>query len=132
MLFYKQYVCRRFEASVYVKGHSTSTYEEKPLQADIQTLENHSSTSQSGAESKQRIKIFSQKKLKIADKNNGVRADWIWFQGKWFEVVSCRLSENTMLKHYTSQAEEVLNAENEIYRTKPAIAQEDDGEEGEF
>ena len=130
MLFYKSYVYRRFEASVYVKGHSTSTYKDKPLKADIQTLENTSSTSNSGAESKQRIKVFSQKKLQVADKNKGVRADWIWFQGKWFEVVSCRLSENTMLKHYTSQAEEVLNAENEIYRSRPAIAQ-GNREEGE-
>lgn len=122
-LFYKPYVYRRFGASVYIKGHSTSSYEDKRLLADVQTLENGSSTSQSGAESKQMIKVFSQTRLQIADKKNGVRADWIWFQDKWFEVKSCRLSENTLLKHYTSVAEEILNGETDAYLQAPVVGE---------
>ena len=124
-LFYKPYVLRRFKPSVYVRGHSTSTYNDKPLHADIQTLQNTSTTSDNGAESKQRIKVFSKKQIQVADKKNGVRADWIYFQEKWFEAVSCRLSENTLLKHYTSEFEEVLNGERPEYMKPPVIEEEE-------
>lgn len=130
MLFYKEYVIRRFQPSVYVKGHSTSEYEEKTLQADVQTLQNTSTTSESGAESRQRLKVFSKMKIQIADKRNGIRADWLYFQGRWFEAVSCRLSENTLLKHYTSEFEEILNSEINSFVKPPAGAEESEAEEG--
>ena len=128
MLFYKEYVLRRFQPSVYVKGHSTSSFADKPLHADIQTLQNSSTTSERGAESKQRIKVFSKEKIQLADRDNGIRADWVYFQEKWFEAVSCRLSENTLLKHYTSEFEEVLPAELSVYLKGPVI--EEKTEEG--
>lgn len=127
-LFYKQYVLRRFEPTVYVEGHSTSPCKYKSLHADIQTLQNTSTTSDSGAESKQRIKVFSREKIQVADKKNDIRADWIYFQDKWFEAVSCRLSENTMLKHYTSEFEEVLNSEYPEYVTPPPVISEEQEE----
>ena len=130
MLFYKQYVLRRFEPSVYVRGHSTSKYADKPLHADIQTLQNVATTGESGAYSKQRVKVFSKDKIQIADKANGVRADWLYFQGKWFEAVSCRLSENTLLKHYTSEFEEILNGEQSGY-LKPPVIDDETQEEGD-
>lgn len=126
-LFYKQYILRRFEPSVYEEGHSTSPCKYKALHADIQTLQNTSTTSDSGAESKQRIKVFSRDKIQVADKQNDIRADWIYFQDKWFEAVSCRLSENTLLKHYTSEFEEVLNSELPEYVTPPVINEEQEG-----
>ena len=122
-LFYKQYVLRRFEPSKYEGGHSISLSKYKALHADIQTLENTSTTSESGAESKQRIKVFSRDKIQVADKKNNVRADWVHYQGKWFEAVSCRLSENTLLKHYTSEFVEVLNSELPEYVTPPTISE---------
>lgn len=124
MLFYKGYVLRRFKPSVYSKGYSSSSFAEKSLHADIQTLQNVATTGESGAYSKQRIKVFSKEMIQIADKNNGVRADWIYFQGKWFEAVSCRLSENTLLKHYTSEFEEILNGELEDFLKPPVINEE--------
>lgn len=127
-LFYKPHVLRRFQPSVYEKGRSTSAFVDKTLPSDVQTLQNTSSTSESGAESKQRIKVFSKEAIQIADNKTGVRADWLYFQDKWFEAVSCRLSENTLLKHYTSEFEEILNCENERYLQPPVIKEE--GEEG--
>lgn len=126
MLFYKEYVLRRFQPSVYVKGHSLSSYDDKPLHADIQTLQNTSTTSESGAEAKQRIKVFSKEQIQIADKKKGIRADWVYFQGKWFEAVSCRLSENTLLKHYTSEFEEILDGEISEYLKPPVINKEEE------
>lgn len=129
MLFYKQYVLRRFEPSVYSVGHSTSKYTDKALPADVQTLQNIATTGEGGAYSKQRLKVFSKEKIQIADKTNGVRADWLYFQEKWFEAVSCRLSENTMLKHYTSEFEEILNGEIPGYLKPPVIDDETEKEE---
>lgn len=129
MLFYKEYVLRRFQPSVYTQGHSTSTFAEKTVQADVQTLQNTSTTSDSGAESKQRLKVFSKEKIQIADNENGIRADWLYFQEKWFEAVACRLSENTLLKHYTSEFEEV-KGELSIY-LKPPVMKDDTVEDDE-
>ena len=124
MLFYKGYVLRRFQPSNYSKGYSSSSFADKPLHADIQTLQNISTTGESGAYSKQKIKVFSKEKVQIADKSKGIRADWIYFQDKWFEAVSCRLSENTLLKHYTSEFEEILNGELEEFLKPPVIREE--------
>ena len=134
-LFYKPYVLRRFHPSVIVKGHSTSKYDDSTFLADVQTLQNTSSTTDSGAESKQRLKVFSKEQIQIADKPKGIRADWLYFQGKWFEAVACRLSENTLLKHYTSEFEEIPNSEQPGYLQPPVIEEEpkeevnDEGEE---
>lgn len=128
MLFYKEYALRRFEPSVYVMGHSTSSFADKPLHADIQTLQNISTTGESGAYSKQRIKVFSKERIQIADKKNGIRADWVYFQEKWFEAVSCRLSENTLLKHYTSEFEEILSGDADSYLQPPVIKKEEEEE----
>lgn len=131
MLFYKEYALRRFEPSVYVRGHSTSPFTDKAVHADVQTLQNVATTGESGAYSKQRIKVFSKEKIQIADQQNGTRADWLYFQGKWFEAVACRLSENTLLKHYTSEFEEILNGEKDSYLKPPEIKEdEEETEEG--
>lgn len=128
-LFHKPYTLRRFKPSVIIKGHSTSMYEEKTLLADVQTLQNISSTLDSGAESKQRLKVFSKEQIQLADKPKGIRADWLYFQGKWFEAVACRLSENTLLKHYTSEFEEIPNAEHPGYLQPPAPINEEESKE---
>lgn len=124
MLFYKKYVLRRFQPTVYIGGHSTSSYTNKALQADVQTLQNASTTAESGADGKQRIKVFSKEKIQLADSEKGVRADWLYFQEKWFEAVSCRLSENTLLKHYTSEFEEIQKTEFTDYLKAPVIEEE--------
>lgn len=128
-LFYKPYILRRFEPSVYVGGHSTSKYKDKTLPADVQTLQNTSTTSDSGAKSQQRLKVFSKDKIQIADDEKGIRADWLYFQEKWFEAVSCKLSENTLLKHYTSEFKEIQKAEIADYMKPPVIKDETESEE---
>lgn len=132
MLFYKRYGIRRFKPSVYTGGHPTSQYTDEVFYADVQTLQNTSTTSDSGAESKQRVKVFSKDKIQIADNDKGIRADWLYFQGKWFEAMSCRLSENTLLKHYTSEFEEIVHGEFKEYLKPPTVdKKKSEGEEAE-
>ena len=121
MLFRKEYAIRRFEPTKFVRGHSSSSYADKPFLADVQTLENVSVTDENGTRTVQRVKTFSSEKIQTADQANGIHADWLWFQEKWFQADSCRLSENTLLKHYTSEFTEISEVENKAYLKPPVL-----------
>ena len=107
MLFYKEQKIRRFGATKFIRGHSTSSVEEKTLPMDVQTSDNTSVTDENGTRTVQHLKTFSKVKMIPADQHKGVQGDMLYFQEKWFRCDSCKLSENTMLKHYTSTWTEV-------------------------
>ena len=110
MIFFKQeYVLRRFQESKVVKGYISTTYEEKTVPMDIQTTENVDITESDGTRSVQKLKAFCDMEIRVADVKKQHTADWVWFQGKWFECQSCRLSENTFLKHYLATFIECLD-----------------------
>lgn len=127
-MFYRKYIIRRFEPTVYVKGHPTSTFLETEFHADVQTLEDISETDANGTRTKKRIKVFSKEPVHIADQKLGIRADWIWFQDTWMEARSCRLSEHTLLKHYTSEFVEIPEAEIPDYMKQPTLTEEVENE----
>ncbi len=110
MIFFKQeYVLRHFQEPKVVKGYISTTYEEETVLMDIQTTENVDITEPDGTRSVQKLKVFCDKEIRVADVKKQQTADWVWFQGKWFECQSCRLSENTFLKHYLATFIECLD-----------------------
>ena len=103
MKFFKNpYLLRRFLEPQEKKGYSYIPYEEKTLPMDIQTLEDVVKTNPDGSESVQRLKVFCDEEILVEDESKQQKADRVFFQGKWFECRSCRLSENTPLRHYTA------------------------------
>lgn len=109
MNFFKRpHLLRRYSRPKIEKGYSTIPYEEKTFPMDVQTLEDVVITSPEGSRSVQRLKVFCDKELLVENEANQQKADWLWFQGKWFECRSCRLSENTPLRHYTATFVECL------------------------
>jgi hypothetical protein len=78
---------------------------------DVQTLENASKTDADGTKFVQRLKVFCDFPILVENVQTQQKADRLWFQDKWFECISCRLSENTPLKHYTATFVECLDAE---------------------
>jgi hypothetical protein len=107
----KNYTLRRYSEPKFVQGYSSIPYEDKRLPMDIQTLEDIVETTPDGRESTQRLKVFCDYEILVEDERKKQKADRVWFQGKWFECQSSRLSENTPLRHWTAEFSQCLDAE---------------------
>lgn len=105
----KKRIVRRFDASKMINGHQTSGFTDSVAVIDVQTTSSTGKTDTDGDEHVQRLKAFGDYQMRVADIDNGVKADLLWFQGRWFECIASRLSENTFLKHWTSEFVECLN-----------------------
>lgn len=103
MNFFKRlHLLRRYSEQTVVRGYTSIAYTDMKLLMDVQTMENTSRTTPDGTESVQRLKVFCDFELYTEDEPTKRKADRLWFQGKWFDCVSSRLSENTPLRHWTA------------------------------
>lgn len=102
---------RRYSKPINIKGYNSIPYEELTLLMDVQTLEDVVITTEDGSKSIQKIKVFCDNKILVENETNQQKADRLWFNGKWFECQSSRLSENTPLRHYTATFIECLDQE---------------------
>ena len=107
----KAHTLRRFSKPKIVKGYSSIPYADKTLPMDVQTMEDKVITTPDGNKSVQRLKVFCDSEILVESEANQQKADRLWFQGKWFECKSSRLSENTPLRHYTATFVECLDYE---------------------
>jgi len=101
-LWKKAYILRRFRDSVASGGYMTSEYDDMTIKADVQTTDRSVSTDSDGDYALQHLKVFSDMEILVANEDKKTMADKLWFQGKWFECRSSRLSNNTFLAHWTS------------------------------
>ena len=107
----KPHTLRRYSEPVFVKGYSSIPYENLTLPMDVQTLEDAVITTPDGSKSVQKLKVFCDSEILVESEAKQQKADRLWFQNKWFECKSCRLSENTPLRHYTATFIECLDQE---------------------
>ena len=107
----KPHTLRRYSEPVFVKGYSSIPYENLTLPMDVQTLEDVVVTTPDGSKSVQKLKVFCDSEIFVESEAKQQKADRLWFQNKWFECKSCRLSENTPLRHYTATFIECLDQE---------------------
>lgn len=109
--FKKPRILRRYFEPIIVKGYSSIPYEDLKVLMDVQTESDDSITTVDGTVSVQKLKVFCDSPILIEDDEKKQKADRLWFQNKWFECKSCRLSENTPLRHYTATFIQVLDNE---------------------
>lgn len=107
----RPHTLRRYSEPVFVKGYSSIPYEDLTLPMDVQTLEDVVITTPDGSKSVQKLKVFCDSEILVESEAEQQKADRLWFQNKWFECKSCRLSENTPLRHYTATFIECLDQE---------------------
>lgn len=107
----RPHTLRRYSEPVFVKGYSSIPYEDLTLPMDVQTLEDVVITTPDGSKSVQKLKVFCDSEILVESEAEQQKADRLWFQKKWFECKSCRLSENTPLRHYTATFIECLDQE---------------------
>ena len=109
MKFFKhEYTLRRFDKVKIVDGYATIPFTERTILADIQTTDRTMTTDADGTHETQRLKVFCDEELLAENSETGQKADWVYFQGRWFECKSTRLSENTPLRHWTATFSECL------------------------
>jgi len=114
MNFFKRpHILRRYSEPVYSQGYSTIPYEDKVLPMDVQTMEDVSVTTPDGTKSVQQLKVFCDYEILVENEEKHQKADRLWFQGKWFDCTSSRLSENTPLRHYTATFIQCLKQDQE-------------------
>lgn len=104
---------RRYSRPEIVRGYSSIPYQDLMLPLDVQTLKDEVITTPDGSRSVQRLKVFCDSSILVENQEKQQKADRLWFQGKWFECRSSRLSENTPLRHWTATFVECLDAEPE-------------------
>jgi len=102
-LWQKERTVRRFSPQTTDGGFGYTAHSDIKVMADVQTPDRKQSTDTDGDSTVQHLKVFSNEKFLTADENSGQRADLLWYQEKWFECRASRLSENTMLAHWTSE-----------------------------
>lgn len=108
-LWRKKRIIRRYGPPEAEGGYESSTCEDIVILADVQTTEKRTNTGEDGDDTLQKLKVFSEAEIKTADDSTGRKADLLWFQGKWYECRSSILSDNTMLKHWTSMFTQCAN-----------------------
>ena len=112
MRFFKHpYLLRRYGKPDIIQGYASIPYQDHLFFLDIQTLKNEVSITEDGATSVQQIKVFCESEILTENKTRQQKAARIWFQNKWFECRSSRLSENTPLRHWTAVFVECLDVE---------------------
>lgn len=112
MKFFKHpHRLRRYSEPTIIRGYSSIPYKDFTLPVDIQTMEDAMVTTADGSRSVQRLKAFCDSEILVENISKQQKADRLWFQGKWFECRSSRLSENTPLRHYTATFVECLDQE---------------------
>ena len=112
-LWRKKHIIRRFNGCIEVRdGYAIpESYNDMIMLMDVQTTKKGHITDENGDYTLQRLKSFSDDEVMTASEAEKRRADCLWFQGKWFECLSSILSENTVLRHYTSEWIQCLNQE---------------------
>ena len=107
----RNHALRRYLQPKTDRGYISIPYKDLTLLMDVQTLENEVITTEDGSKSVQRLKVFCDSEILVEKESSQQKADRLWFQGKWFECRSSRLSENTPLRHYTATFVECLDQE---------------------
>ncbi|MFC2475875.1 MAG: hypothetical protein ACFNTU_00090 [Catonella sp.] len=110
-LLKRSYRLRRYLQPVNEEGYISIPYCELTLPMDVQTLEDKVLTTPDGSISVQQLKTFCDSEILTEDEHKKQKADRLWFQNKWFECKSSRLSENTPLRHWTSTFVQCLDYE---------------------
>lgn len=113
MNFFKRpHLLRRYAAPVEIDGYVSIPYEDSTFPMDVQTMSDEVVTTADGSQSVQRLKVFCDSELLTESEHHQQKADRLWFQNKWFDCQSSRLSENTPLRHWTATFVECLDQDD--------------------
>ena len=100
--FGRMYILRRYEEDQIVDGYQVAGYADRQVFLDVQMQSDKEVIEAGGSRDDVLLKTFGDFPIQTSRQEKGLRADQLLYDGRWFECKSSRLSENTILKHWTS------------------------------
>ncbi|MCD7826346.1 MAG: hypothetical protein LUH14_10365 [Clostridiaceae bacterium] len=110
--FGRNYTLRRYGEDTVVNGYPVAEYEDISVVLDVQTLSDDEVIETGGSRDRMMLKTFGDFPIRCSKQEDGVRSDQLLYEGRWFECMSSRLSENTLIKHWTSTFELIPVSQN--------------------
>lgn len=104
MVFFRNpYVLRHFGDTENVRGREKYRFDERVIEADIQTSTRNNTMNTEGANLTSRIKVWTDEQLTPTDEDSGQLGDWIYYSGRWFQCISSLFAGNTLISHWVSE-----------------------------
>ena len=103
-LFNRKYWIRSFEEAKEVKGYLYSPHSDRVESLHIHVLGRESIMAlPEGERSIKRLEGHGEVKLQAANQDLGIKGDLLFYDGDWYECVSCDKYDHTLLSHYNYQ-----------------------------
>lgn len=103
--FGDNYTLRRYGKDEIINGYPTAGHEDVTVFLDVQTMSDDEVVEAGGSRDKMMLKTFGDFPIHCSKQEEGVQSDQLFYEGRWFECVSSRLSKNTIIRHWTSTFE---------------------------
>ena len=103
--FGNTYTLRRYGEDQIIDGYPTAGYEDIQVVLDVQTMSDDEVIEAGGSRDEQMLKTFGNFSIRTSKQEECVRSDQLLYDGRWFECMSSRLSQNTILKDIDIQAD---------------------------
>lgn len=103
-IFRRPYTIRRSGEQKIIDGYSVSEKTEFTAKLNIQPLSSNNLLAvPEGQRTIKRIKSFGSVEIVAADEQNETPGDLLFYNGNWFECVSCVHWSHTPLSHYEAE-----------------------------
>lgn len=101
-IFNRKYIIRSFDEPVNINGHYASTHYDKWVSIHVHPSggDNVSDGFGAGENVTRHLEGHGEVLLKVADRETGQKADMLFFDGHWYECISCEHWFHTLLNHY--------------------------------
>lgn len=101
-LFNRSYTLRRFKEPREVRGYMASDFEDSTVSIHVHPSGGDQVSDRDGAGETvaRRLEGHGEVEIKTADRETGVKADMLYFDGHWYECVSCEHWFHTVLNHF--------------------------------
>ena len=128
-LWRKPYTLRRFQKKKIKRGYATSGYSDIQVELDVQPFSaKELEVLPEGERSMKHIKTFGDHPIQTADQKAGVKADRLFYEGRWYECTSSEPWTATPLGHYSSKFTEVPEGQTEASAKTEETAAEGGGD----
>lgn len=102
-VFNREYWIRRFEAMQETRGYMYAPHKDFVASLHVHPGQDSVSAQPEGARKITRLEGHGNQALQTANQKTGVKGDLLYYQGDWYECVSCVMWDHTMLSHYNYQ-----------------------------
>lgn len=101
-LFNRSYILRRFKEPREIRGYAVSDFEDLRVSIHVHPSGGDQVSDRDGAGETiaRRLEGHGEVEIKTSDRENGTKADMLFFGGHWYECVSCEHWFHTILTHF--------------------------------